>query len=192
MSTLRRRTLSTPVGVLVLVASDRGLRAVLWPDDDPARVPSAVLSTATATATSDPIAGPTSGPAPRATPDGAGPGGNADAVLAAAADQLREFFDERRDAFDLPLDPVGTDFQVSVWRELAAIPTGTTITYGELARRVGRPAAARAVGAAVGRNPLSVVLPCHRVVGSDGRMTGFAGGLAAKRWLLRHEGALLA
>lgn len=109
-------------------------------------------------------------------------------VLDAAASQLAEYFAGARTAFDLPLDPVGTPFQVSVWLALADIAFGETTTYGELAVRVGRPSAARAIGGAVGRNPLSIVLPCHRVVGADGSLTGFAGGLPNKRLLLRLEG----
>jgi len=89
--------------------------------------------------------------------------------------------------FDIPLDLRGSAFQRRVWAELRAIPPGETVTYGELARRVGRPGAARAVGSAVARNPVSIVVPCHRVVGSDGSLTGYAGGVERKRWLLAHE-----
>jgi methylated-DNA-[protein]-cysteine S-methyltransferase len=160
-TTLARRRLATPVGELVLVASDQGLRAVLWPDDRPGRV------------RLDPCADTASHP-----------------VLDAAARQLDEYFAGERDTFDLALDPLGTEFQRVVWDALTRIPSGTTLTYGQLATQVGRPGAARAVGAAVGRNPLSVVVPCHRVVGSDGTLTGFAGGLPAKEWLLAHETAV--
>lgn len=103
--------------------------------------------------------------------------------------QLDEYFAGSRASFDLALAPAGTPFQQRVWAELARIPAGTTVTYGELARRVGRPGAARAVGAAVGRNPVSIVVPCHRVVGSDGALTGYAGGIARKAFLLALEGA---
>jgi methylated-DNA-[protein]-cysteine S-methyltransferase len=103
--------------------------------------------------------------------------------------QLDEYFAGSRATFDLALAPAGTPFQQRVWAELARIPAGTTVTYGELARRVGRPGAARAVGAAVGRNPVSIVVPCHRVVGSDGALTGYAGGIARKAFLLALEGA---
>jgi methylated-DNA-[protein]-cysteine S-methyltransferase len=92
--------------------------------------------------------------------------------------------------FDLPLQPKGTPFQHQVWRELRSIPYGRTISYGELARRLGRPSAQRAVGAANGRNPLPIVIPCHRVIGSDGTLTGYAGGLGIKRRLLEIEGVL--
>jgi methylated-DNA-[protein]-cysteine S-methyltransferase len=105
----------------------------------------------------------------------------------AAIDQLGQYFAGERTQFDLPLAPRGTAFQLRVWRALREIEYGATISYGELARRVGSPAAVRAVGAANGRNPLSLVVPCHRVVGSDGSLTGYAGGLERKRWLLEHE-----
>jgi methylated-DNA-[protein]-cysteine S-methyltransferase len=155
---LYRTTLGSPVGTLTLVASERGLRAVLWPGDRPGRV--------------------RLGPAADAA---------AHPVLAEAAAQLAAYFAGRRDRFELALDPRGTPFQLEVWARLADVGPGTTISYGELASRVGRPRAQRAVGAAVGRNPLSIVVPCHRVVGRDGSLTGFAGGTAAKRWLLDHE-----
>lgn len=108
-------------------------------------------------------------------------------VLALAAAQLAEYFDGARRDFDVPLAPRGTGFQRLVWRELAKIPYGETRSYGELARALGRPAASRAVGAANGRNPISILVPCHRVIAGSGALTGYAGGLAAKRWLLEHE-----
>ena len=112
-----------------------------------------------------------------------------DAAFAEVARQLDEYFDGRRRSFDVALAPAGTPFQLGVWDELRGIPYGETTTYGELARRVGRPAAARAVGAAVGRNPISIIVPCHRAVGSDGSLTGFAGGLDRTRTLLARERA---
>ena len=156
---LRRTTLASPVGTLTLVGEDAGLVAVLWPDDPPVRVP---LS-----AQQEEAAHP---------------------VLAAAVTQLDEYFAGRRTRFDLPLAPRGTAFQRAVWSALGDIPHGHTRSYADVARAIGRPAATRAVGAANGRNPLSIVLPCHRVIGSGGALTGFAGGLPAKRWLLAHEG----
>ena len=108
-------------------------------------------------------------------------------VLEEAARQLRAYFAGDLRRFDLPLDLVGTEFQVAAWRALADIPFGTTVSYGEQARRLGRPRAVRAVGAANGRNPLPIVLPCHRVVGADGSLVGFGGGLSLKRVLLEHE-----
>jgi methylated-DNA-[protein]-cysteine S-methyltransferase len=109
------------------------------------------------------------------------------AHLVEAARQLDEYFDARRTSFDLPLAMHGTPFQREVWAALADIPFGETISYGELARRVGAPGAARAVGLANGRNPVPIVVPCHRVIGADGTLTGYGGGLDRKRWLLEHE-----
>jgi methylated-DNA-[protein]-cysteine S-methyltransferase len=110
-----------------------------------------------------------------------------DELLRAAAEQLRAYFAGARDAFELPLDLHGTPFQRAVWRSLLAIPGGRTRSYGEIARALDAAAAVRAVGGAVGRNPLSVIVPCHRVVGSDGSMTGYAGGVERKRALLALE-----
>ena len=117
-----------------------------------------------------------------------GAGGD-EQVLAAAAEQLREYFAGTREAFDLPLELDGTEFQRRAWLALAEIPYGETRSYGDQARRLEAPRAARAVGAANGANPLPIVLPCHRLVGADGSLTGFGGGLDVKRWLLQHEGA---
>jgi methylated-DNA-[protein]-cysteine S-methyltransferase len=113
--------------------------------------------------------------------------GDVGGTLAAARAQLAAYFAGELTAFDLPLAPRGSAFQQQVWRLLRDIPYGATTTYGELARRLGDPRATRAVGAANGRNPLSVVVPCHRVVGADGSLTGFGGGVERKRWLLAHE-----
>ncbi len=101
--------------------------------------------------------------------------------------QLDEYFAGTRTTFELPLHPVGTEFQRTVWHELGQIPYGITISYGELARRINKPAAVRAVGAANGRNPLPIVVPCHRVIGRDGSLTGFSGGLSTKEFLLKLE-----
>ena len=111
-------------------------------------------------------------------------------VLDATQAQLAEYFSGKRQQFNLPLAPQGTDFQRHVWQALAGIAYGQTISYAELAKRVQRPNASRAVGAANGRNPLPIVLPCHRVIGSNGALTGFGGGLPIKTYLLRLEGAL--
>lgn len=155
---LYRTTTDSPVGTLTLVASDAGLVAVLWPDDSPRRVRLAAAEE------------------------------RADhPVLATARAQLDEYFAGRRRDFDLPLAPVGSAFQRAVWAALTAIPHGETRSYGDIARAIGRPTASRAVGAANGRNPLSIVVPCHRVIGASGKLTGFAGGLAAKQQLLAHE-----
>jgi len=109
------------------------------------------------------------------------------ARLTFARRQLDEYFAGTRQVFKLPLHPLGTPFQLEVWNELARIPYGETISYGELARRIGQPSAMRAVGATNGRNPLPIVLPCHRVIGSDGSLTGFGGGLPTKQFLLSLE-----
>lgn len=110
-------------------------------------------------------------------------------LLREATRQLKAYFDGKLRTFDLPLAPaLGTDFQRRVWRELENIPYGQTISYAELARRIGQPAASRAVGAANGKNPLPIVVPCHRVIGADGTLTGYGGGLPIKKWLLEHEG----
>ena len=101
--------------------------------------------------------------------------------------QLDEYFSGERTRFDVPLDIVGTEFQRSVWQALTGITYATTRSYGSLAEDIGKPSAARAVGAATGLNPISIVVPCHRLIGTNGSMTGFAGGLDAKRWLLHHE-----
>ncbi|TFH15485.1 MAG: methylated-DNA--[protein]-cysteine S-methyltransferase [Acidimicrobiales bacterium] len=154
--------MDTPVGAITIVASDRGVRAILWPDGDAGRVR-----------------------LPTASPDSDHP------VIVATVAQLGEYFDGEREEFDLPLDPVGTEFQQSAWMALRTIPYGTTISYGEQAARMGDRRKARAVGAANGRNPISIVVPCHRVVGSNGSLTGFAGGIDTKAWLLDHERGLL-
>lgn len=112
------------------------------------------------------------------------------AVLRATQRQLDEYFRRRRHAFDLPLAPRGTPFQQQVWATLALIPYGATWSYRDVALRIGNPDAVRAVGAANGRNPIPIVLPCHRVIGADGSLTGFGGGLPTKAFLLRLEGAL--
>ncbi|MBT9544125.1 MAG: methylated-DNA--[protein]-cysteine S-methyltransferase [Candidatus Sericytochromatia bacterium] len=150
--------MSSPVGQLTLVASETALKAVLWENEKPGRVPIEL-----------------------------GPEKPDHPVLKAAAKQLNAYFKGEITTFDLPLDPVGSAFQLEVWRTLATIPYGQTLSYGELALRVGRPKAARAVGAANGKNPLSIVLPCHRVIGANGQLTGFANGLEAKSKLLALE-----
>jgi methylated-DNA-[protein]-cysteine S-methyltransferase len=108
-------------------------------------------------------------------------------IIDAVASQIREYFDGSRSAFDIPMKLVGSPFYVRVWEALRAIPYGTTITYGELAKRVGEPDAARAVGAANGANPIVIIVPCHRVIGANGRLVGYGGGLQRKQFLLDHE-----
>ena len=108
-------------------------------------------------------------------------------IMKAAKQQVDEFFSGKRKEFDLPLKLEGNNFQVQVWNELTRIPFGKTITYGELARRIGKPDASRAVGLANGKNPISIIVPCHRVIGASGKLTGYGGGLDRKEWLLAHE-----
>jgi methylated-DNA-[protein]-cysteine S-methyltransferase len=112
-------------------------------------------------------------------------------ILEAAAQQLQEYFAGKRQQFELSLEPAGTTFQQEVWTSLRAIPFGQVRSYQDIATTVGRPRAVRAVGAANGRNPIPIIVPCHRVIGSDGSLTGFAGGLEIKKRLLKREGALL-
>jgi methylated-DNA-[protein]-cysteine S-methyltransferase len=165
---MRTKVIESPVGELTLVASGRGLRAVLWPDDD-GRVPLAV-------------AGRDDGSDTEA----------ADDVLEGAARELAEYFAGSRTEFQVPLDPQGTPFQLAAWRTLQTIPFGQTISYGQQARAMGDARKARAVGGANGRNPLSIIVPCHRVVGANGSLTGFGGGMSAKAWLLDHEKRVVA
>lgn len=122
--------------------------------------------------------------------DPVGPAGVETSLLARGREELLEYLEGRRRTFDLPLDLEGTPFQQKVWSALADIPYGQTITYGELARRVGCPKGSRAVGQANHRNPLPILLPCHRVVGAGGTLTGYGGGLELKEWLLRLEGMI--
>ncbi|MBV9820744.1 MAG: methylated-DNA--[protein]-cysteine S-methyltransferase [Actinobacteria bacterium] len=114
-------------------------------------------------------------------------GHRADEEFADARDQLAEYFAGRRQSFDLPLNPRGTAFQQAVWQALREIRYGSTMSYREVAEEVGSPKAVRAVGSANSRNPISIIVPCHRVVGSDGKLVGYAGGFSAKKWLLDHE-----
>ena len=124
------------------------------------------------------------------------PGADADGIAddarcAHVTAQLREYFAGTRTRFDLPLAPAGTDFQQRAWRALQAIPFGATATYQQQAVRIGRPTATRAVGAANGKNPILIVVPCHRVIGKDGSLVGFGCGIATKQWLLQHERAVI-
>jgi len=115
----------------------------------------------------------------------------ADPLLTAALTQLAEYFAHKRQIFDLPLHFHGTPFQCQVWHQLLTVPYGATTSYQTIANALGNPKAVRAVGAANGQNPLSIIAPCHRIIGSDGNLTGYGGGLWRKEWLLRHEGYLL-
>lgn len=152
------KTIGSPLGKLKIVASDRGLTAILWENDPPKRVRLGEMRE-----------------------DADHP------VLVETERQLTEYFKGNRRTFALELDFRGADFQKRVWQELLAIPYGETRSYGDIARNLGNAKACRAVGAANGRNPISIIAPCHRVVGSSGKLTGFAGGLEAKAFLLRLE-----
>jgi methylated-DNA-[protein]-cysteine S-methyltransferase len=155
---LAYKYVASPVGQLKLVASETGLMAILWENDNPRRVPLTDLVE-----------------------------DNDQSTLVETERQLNEYFAGRRHEFSMPLDMRGAPFQKEVWRALQAIPFGKTLSYGEIAKQLGRPLASRAVGAANGRNPISIVVPCHRVIGSSGKLTGFAGGLGAKAHLLNLE-----
>lgn len=152
------KIIKSPVGDLKLIASDKGLAAILWENDDPARV--------RVTAEREDKKQP---------------------VLLEAERQLKSYFAGKLTSFSLKLDFVGTAFQKKVWQALLTIPFGETRSYGQIARQIGKPKAVRAVGAANGRNPISIIAPCHRVIGANGTLTGFAGGLKAKTYLLKHE-----
>ncbi len=154
------KMMESPIGKLKLVASDKGLVAILWENDRPSRVRLGEL-----------------------VEDGGHP------VLVETERQLGEYFAGKRKTFSVALDMRGTRFQRDVWEALLAIPFGETRSYGQLARQLGNPRATRAVGAANGRNPVSIIVPCHRVIGSSGKLTGFAGGLDVKARLLNLEDA---
>lgn len=111
-------------------------------------------------------------------------------ILDRAVEQLVDYFAGRRTSFDLPLNPSGTKFQKQVWQQLLSIQYGDTASYGNIAKAIGNPTASRAVGAANGRNPIAIIVPCHRVIGANGTLTGYAGGLKRKQWLLEHENSL--
>lgn len=165
--TIQRRTLDTPIGRLGIFADDDGIVAVHWDTD-------AELAGADA---HNPLHF-----------DAVTDAGDGDSeLLDTAASQLAEYFAGDRVEFDVPLAPRGTEFQLAAWAALRTIPYGETVTYGDQARRMGDVNKARAVGAANGKNPIPIMIPCHRVVGSSGDLVGFAGGVGVKRWLLAHE-----
>ncbi|HEY4078954.1 MAG TPA: methylated-DNA--[protein]-cysteine S-methyltransferase [Rhizomicrobium sp.] len=153
------KTMRSPVGELKLVASDHGLAAILWENDNPKRVRLNIVAE-----------------------DKSHP------ILVETEHQLNEYFAGKRRKFTVALDFNGTAFQNQVWQALLAIPFGETRSYGQIAKALGKPSAVRAVGAANGRNPVSIIAPCHRVIGTNGKLTGFAGGLDAKALLLALEG----
>ena len=155
---LAYKMIHSPVGDLKLVASDKGLVAVLWQNDKPTRVRLNEL-----------------------VEDATHP------ILLDTERELGEYFAGKRKTFSVPLEMRGTSFQKNVWHALLAIPFGETRSYGQLAKQLGNPQAMRAVGAANGRNPISIIVPCHRVIGASGKLTGFAGGLETKAQLLNLE-----
>jgi methylated-DNA-[protein]-cysteine S-methyltransferase len=152
------KKIDSPVGELKLVASDKGVAAILWENDNPDRVPLGPLMVE-----------------------------SENPILRETERQLGAYFAGKLKTFTVPLDFKGTAFQRRVWEALLTIPFGETRSYGEIARRIGNPSASRAVGAANGKNPISIIAPCHRVIGSTGKLTGFAGGLEAKERLLGLE-----
>lgn len=152
------KTMPSPVGELKLVASDKGLAAILWENDDPKRV------------RLGPLAENKNHP-----------------VLLETQRQLNDYFAGKLEKFSMQLDFAGTEFQKKVWQALLTIPFGETRSYAQIARQIGSPKTVRAVGAANGKNPISIIAPCHRVIGSNGKLTGFAGGLEAKACLLGIE-----
>jgi methylated-DNA-[protein]-cysteine S-methyltransferase len=154
------KMVDSPIGRLKLVATDEGLAGILWENDRPRRVRLDIEAE-----------------------------DNGHPVLIETERQLKEYFVGQRKEFAVKLDLAGTPFQRRVWNALLTIPFGETRTYGQIARQIGNPSAVRAVGAASGRNPVSIIAPCHRVIGSTGILTGFAGGLDAKAYLLALEGA---
>ena len=152
------KKIDSPVGELKLVASDKGVAAILWENDNPDRVPLGPLMVE-----------------------------SENPILRETERQLGAYFAGKLQTFTVPLDFKGTAFQRRVWEALLTIPFGETRSYGEIARQIGNPSASRAVGAANGKNPISIIAPCHRVIGSTGELTGFAGGLEAKERLLGLE-----
>jgi methylated-DNA-[protein]-cysteine S-methyltransferase len=154
------KIMPSPVGKLTLVARDGALVAILWEKERPGRVRLGTLQEA-----------------------------NDDSTLLEVERQLTQYFSRERNHFDIPINFIGTEFQKKVWNALLGIPFGQTRTYAQIAAQIGNPQAVRAVGAANGRNPISIIAPCHRVIGSSGELTGFAGGLAAKERLLLIEDA---
>lgn len=152
------KTMKSPVGELTLIAGDQGLAAILWENEGPGRIPI------------DP-----------------GTEKNDHPLLLETVRQLTEYFEKKRTDFNIPLDFTGTPFQKKVWEALLTIPFGETRTYGQIARQIGNPKSVRAVGAAANKNPISIIAPCHRVIGSSGKLIGFAGGLLHKSCLLQIE-----
>ncbi len=166
-ASLSELDIPSPLGTLRLCVSDRGLRSLQYHDTIPGvlhRLPHAPLPSQSAAQFTH---------------------------MQSVTQQLSEYFDAKRESFDLAFDLEGTSFQLGVWRKLSEIPFGFTKTYTEFARDCGDVLGVRAIASANGKNPVAIIIPCHRVIGSDGAMRGYNGGLARKQWLLRHEGVLL-
>lgn len=159
--TYYHKKMRSPVGELDIVASDKGLAAVLWENDDPNRIKI-----------------------------NKGEEKNDHPVLLETEKQLNEYFDKKRTEFTLALDFIGTEFQKQVWETLLTIPFGKTRTYGQIAKQIDNPGSVRAVGSAANKNPISIIAPCHRVIGASGQLVGFAGGLVNKCYLLNIEGSI--
>jgi methylated-DNA-[protein]-cysteine S-methyltransferase len=152
------KTMKSPVGELKLIASDKGLVGILWERDNPQRIQVQEYSKS-----------------------------NTQPILVKAEKELKEYFAKKRKKFTLKLDFLGTEFQQQVWAALLTIPCGETRSYADIAKQIGKPTAVRAVGTAIGKNPISVIAPCHRVIASSGKLAGFAGGLVNKKILLELE-----
>lgn len=160
-------TYQSPFGILEIEASDEGISAIRWPSTPDDNQPDPRFTTRSSGRPESPL-------------------------LETAKTQLDEYFQGARNNFELPLSLTGTPFQQLVWNALKAIPYGTTTSYGAIANAIDRPRAVRAVGRAIGSNPIPLIIPCHRVIGAGGKLTGFSGGLDRKRWLLNREDAVLA
>ena len=160
-------TYQSPFGILEIEASDEGISAIRWPSTPDDKQPDPRFTTRSSGRPESPL-------------------------LQTAKTQLDEYFQGARNNFELPLSSTGTPFQQLVWNALKAIPYGTTTSYGAIANAIDRPRAVRAVGRAIGSNPIPLIIPCHRVIGAGGKLTGFSGGLDRKRWLLNREDAVLA
>ncbi|WP_105258780.1 methylated-DNA--[protein]-cysteine S-methyltransferase [Pseudoalteromonas sp. T1lg88] len=170
--TLYQECIDTPLGELVIQASNKGLCYVGFDFERKVDATASAAASATASATASAAASAAA---------------SANAITAQAKSQLAEYFQGVRSQFDLPLDTKGTEFQCRIWQALGSIAYGETGSYSDIARLVDNPKAVRAVGAANGRNPISIIVPCHRVIGANGTLTGYAGGLERKRWLLAFE-----
>lgn len=156
--------MNSPVGRLTIIASKDALHAILWETDCASELYKTLMKSLERFSNNK--------------------------IIVETKKQLHEYFEGRRKKFELPLAPNGTEFQVQAWKQLQKIPYGQTISYGEQAEKMGDKKKARAVGMANGRNPISIVVPCHRVIGSNGKLVGFGGGLSCKQWLLDHEGVV--